>query len=156
MSLPARHIGEPFLRISIRQTNRSCLGQVSSEARPVRRNALLSLLQSRPLRPWTRGQRTLRSVLPHLFLQPMLADRWAILDPHPPLPWILLPYDDMVIQTTALVLSTSPNNLSTPILCCHVYQTSFPQRCLPQRQQSIVISLLSSALMGRLPPLWST
>lgn len=156
MSLRTRHIAELFLRIVIRQTNHGHLGQVSSEALPARRNVLLYSLQSRPLRPWTPGRRIVQSALPHLFLRPMLADPLAILDPLPPLPWMLLPYDDIAIQITALVLSTLPNHLSTATLCCQFCLILTLQSCMSQHQPGIVISLPSSASMGRQQRLWST
>lgn len=156
MFLPARPIVEHFLRIVIRQPNHNYLGLVSSEARPARRSALPYLLQSRPLRPWTPGRRTLRSSLLRLFLHPMLAGLLAILDPLPPLPWMLLLCDDIAIRITALGPSTSPKHLSLPTLCCQSYQISFLLNFMPQYQQSIVISLPSSAWMGQRPLSWST
>lgn len=156
MPLPVRHIVEPFLRIAIRHTNRGHLGQVSSEARLARRNALLCLLQSRPLRPWTPGRRILRLFLRHLFLHPIMVDLLVTLDPLPHPPWMLLLYDGMAIQITALALSISPKHLCIPTLWCQLYQILSLQNCMPQRQPDIVISLPSSASMGRQPLLWST
>lgn len=86
----------------------------------------------------------------------MLADLWAILDPLPHLPWMLLLYDDMAIQTTALVPSTSPNHLSAPTLCCPFCRISFLLSCVSQYQPIIANSLRNFAWMGQQLPLWST
>ena len=155
MSFPARHIVEPFLRILTRRTNHCHRDQVISEARPAHLNVLLCILPSRPLRPWTRGRRTLLSTLPCPFLHPTVAGPWAMLDPLLPLPWILLPCDDMAIQTTALVQSTSPSH-SIPILCFQSYQILTLLKCVCQSQPSIVISLPSSAWMDQQPQSRST
>ena len=166
MSLPARHIAELSLRIVIRHTNRSHLDQVSSEARPARRNVALYLLQSRILLLWTGARKPLPSTLPRLFLHPTLAHLSVMLDPLPRLPWMLLLSDDMATQTIALVPSISPNRLSTLTLCYqlyqimlhpnYIYQIMLHPNYMYQHQPGIVISLLSSASTGQQLLLWST